>query len=322
MPLTQLSQLSQLLPAFLRPKLSDGWLSVSFVQDRIDIAHIRRQPGQKPEVLLLESVVRGENDLEALSGVCKALNLGRYRCSAVLKSGEYQILPVDPPAVPAAEMKEALRWSVKDLIEFPVELAAVEMLAVPDDFGSLLGKVQQIFAVVSSDELLHPKVNMFGAAGYQLEAIDIPELAQRNISALFEKDGQGLAMLTIDENCTLLTFTFHGELYTVRQTEINLMQLLRADDGRRDQLFERIALETQRSLDNFDRLHGHITLSGLMVSPLPGVNGFLDYLRVYLSAPVTEIDLTEVLDITAVPGLNLLDRQAQCLKAIGAALRD
>ncbi len=315
-------QLTPLLPAFLRPKLQDGWLSVSFTQDRLDIAHVRRRTGQKPEVLLLETFARAEDDFGILSGLRKSLNLVRYRCTNMLRAGEYQLLPVDPPAVPPNEMKEALRWSIKDLIEFPVELAMVDTLAVPDDFGSLLGKVQQMFAVVSSNELLKPRIDLFDAVGLNLEVVDIPELAQRNVSALFEQEGQGLAMLSIDENCALLTFTFKGELYAVRQTEVNLMQMARADGARREQLFERVALETQRSLDNFDRLHGHITLSRLMVSPLPGVEGFVDYLRVYLSLPVDEIDLAEVLDFPAVPGLNLLDRQAQSLKVLGAALRE
>ena len=101
-----------------------------------------------------------------------------------------------------------------------------------------------------------------------------------------------------------------------------MSQLEQSEGERRDQLFERIALEAQRSLDNFDRLNGHISVTRLLVSALPAVPGFVDYLRDYLSLPVVELDLADVLDFPSVPELAQATRQTQCLKVLGAALRD
>ena len=146
-------------------------------------------------------------------------------------------------------------------------------------------------------------------------------MAQRNISALFEEPGRGVAMLSCDESGVMLTFTFEGELYAARHIEVSLSQLQQGPELRREQLFERISLDVQRSLDNFDRLNGHIPLSRLLVSPLPGVPGFLEYLSDNLSMPVASMDLAEVLDFPSVPDLAQPGRQARCLKVLGSALR-
>lgn len=306
---------------FLRPKFNDGWMSVTFAPDRLDFAHVVRHKGGKPEVLLLNSYQHAGNELEALRRLRKELKLGSYRCTHLLRVGEYQILQVDPPEVPAEELKEALRWRIKDVLNYPVEAATIDVLEIPVDPGAL-GRTRQAFAVAANNALLAPRAGLFDEAKVPLLAIDIPELAQRNISALFEEENRGLAMLACDESGVMMTFTFHGELYATRHTEIPLSQLEQAEGERREQQFERIALETQRSLDNFDRLNRHISVTRLLVSPLPGVPGFIDYLRNYLSLPVAELDLAEVLDFRSVPELSQAARQSQCLKALGAALRD
>jgi len=305
----------------LRRKLHDGWMSVAIAPDRFDLAHIRRRQGRRPEVLVLHSQPRAADDLAALRALRKGLGLGRYRCTHLLFDGEYQMLQVEPPEVPAAEVKEALRWRIKDLLNYPVEAASVDMLAIPGNSGAA-GRAKQVFAVAASNELLAPRIALFDEARVPLAAIDIPELAQRNVSALFEEANRGLALLAFDAAGALLTFTFRGELIAARRIEVSLPHLQQADAARREQLFERVALEAQRSLDNFDRQHGHISVTRLLVSPLPELPEFFEYLRKDIPLPVEELDLTQVLDFPALPELLLPARQSQCLKALGAALRD
>ncbi|MFA7278509.1 MAG: agglutinin biogenesis protein MshI [Sterolibacterium sp.] len=296
-------------------------MSVALTADRLDFAHIQRREGKKPEVQMLYTQQRAGDDLDTLRALRKELKLAQYRCTNLLRVGEYQLLQVEPPDMPAAEMKDALRWRIKDMLNYPVEAATIDVLEIPADSGAL-GRTKQAFAVAANNALLAPRVELFDSAKVKLEAIDIPELAQRNISSLFEEENRGLAMLTFDESGVMLTFTFRGELYASRHTDIPLGQLEQAEGDRREQLFERIALEAQRSLDNFDRMNGHITVTRLLVSSLPGVDGFLDYLRDYLSLPVVELDLADVLDFPSIPELSQAERQTQCLKVLGAALRD
>jgi MSHA biogenesis protein MshI len=126
--------------------------------------------------------------------------------------------------------------------------------------------------------------------------------------AFFEKDG-------------LLTFTRGGELYLARRIEVTVSQVIDTDADRRNQVFERIALELQRSLDNFDRNYHYVPIAKLLIAPLPQECGLLEYLAPNLSVPVESIDLGSVLDFPAIPDLKHPSRQSQCFEAIGAALR-
>lgn len=305
---------------FLRPTLRDGWLAVARAADRIDLAHVRRRPGARPEVLLLHSRVCDGDELAGLRALRRDLRLGRHRCTALLRHGEYQLLQVEPPDVPEEELREALRWRVKDMLGFAAEVAAIDLLDIPQAPGGM-GR-RQVFVMAADKGLLTPRVAAFDDARLQLEAIDVTELAQRNIAALFEEEHRGLALLCFDDSGGTLSFTCAGELYAVRHIDASLAQFFSPDVAQREALFERVALEAQRSLDNFDRQFGHISLSRLLVSPLPESSVFLHYLRENLALPVGELDLAEALDFPAVPDLALASTQAAFLMVLGAALRD
>lgn len=294
-----------------------GWLSVAMRERRVDFVHMRREPGRKPLVLLADSVEKGADDAATLTLLKKPMRLDRYRCTALLSHGKYQLIQTDAVAGAPDEAREVVRWKLKDQVEFPVDTAAIDLLPIPSD-----GRAAQVFAAIAPESAITPLVQAFQAAKVPLRAIDLPEISQRNLAALFEEDGRGLATLIFDDDEGLLTFTLNGELLVVRHVEIAARQLMTADADRRGMLFERIALDVQRSLDNFDRTYSAIPLARLLVAPIPGVDGFLDHLRANLTVSVVPLDVSGVLDLGAVPALLDPLRQFQCLRAIGAALRD
>ena len=103
--------------------------------------------------------------------------------------------------------------------------------------------------------------------------IDIAELAQRNVAALLEEKDRGLAFLRLDETGGLLTLTFHGELIAMRRIDVSAVQLTGSDMERGAQSMERLVLELQRSLDNFDRQYGFFSISKLVFAMNPRVEG-------------------------------------------------
>lgn len=305
------------VPNFLKPKTEPGWLSVAMREGRVDFVHLRREPGRKPRVLMADSVEKGADAEATLSALRKPMRLERYRCTAMLSHGQYQLIQTDAAAGAPDEAREVVRWKLKDQVEFPVDAAAIDLLPIPSD-----GRTPQVFAALSPESTIAPLVQAFQAAKVPLAAIDLPEISQRNLAALFEEKGRGQATLVFDDDEGLLTFTLNGELLVARHVELTARQLMTADDDRRSTLFERIALDVQRSLDNFDRLYSSVPLAHLLVAPIPGVDGFLAYLRANLTISVLPLDVSSVVDLGAVPALLDPLRQFQCLRAIGAALRD
>lgn len=297
----------------------DSWVSVVFAPERLDVARVRRRPGQRPEVLGFESFACESNDANALRRLRGRQGVGHAPCTTLLRRGQYQLLQVDAPDIPPEERRAALRWRIKEMVDFPVEQAGVDLLDIP---VAGAGRTPQVFVVAASHGVLGPRVRMFQDARIPLSAIDIPELAQRNIAALFEEENRGLALLALDEDGGRLTFTYRGELYASRHIDVGGHEFSEAGSEALPALWERILVDIQRSLDNFDRNFSFITLTRLLVAPTPGAAAFLEYLKGNLYQPVELLDLSKGLDLGAVPALAEPERQAQALLAVGAALRE
>ena len=306
---------------FFHKKRQPGWLALSLGQDHIDLVHVMRSPNGKPEIALCETYRKEGSNAATMARLRKELKLDRYRCTTLLGSEEYQVHQVDAPNVPLAEMKTAARWRVKDLLDYPLDAATVDVLDIPVD-PDAPARNHSVYAVTAHNSVIESYVKSFSEANVPLEAIDIPDLAQRNIAALFEPAERGVAMLAFYAKEGILTFTRGGELYLARRIEISLAQLMAADAERCHQHFERIALELQRSLDHFDRQYQYVTVAKLLLAPLPQDIGLQEYLAANIYVPVETIDLAAVMTFPAVPELKHPARQAQCLATIGAALRD
>ncbi|WP_313953725.1 agglutinin biogenesis protein MshI [Accumulibacter sp.] len=298
----------------------DGWLAVASRKGVVDLTHIHVGAGGRPEVTLYESFRTEGGEVDTYSRLCKQLGLDHYHSTTSLRFGEYQFLQVDPPDVPAQEMKEAMRWHIKGMVDFPVEHATLDILEVSaEEGGSTRSRI--VFVACAPNQLLAARIQTLQKARIDIEAIDVPETAQRNLSVLYEPPGRGIAMLGFSDEGGLLTFTCAGELQAFRRLEITLEQLLRAGAEERQTLFDRIVLETQRSLDTFGHQRSYINLAQLMVMPLPEEVGLATYLAQNLYVSVEATDLGKVMDLIKVPELRATSRQAQCFYLLGAALR-
>lgn len=298
-----------------------GWQAVGLSPGRVDIAQVLRTSSGMPRLVRLESYARGDDDAKTLAALRKkGAIIGREACTTLMAVGDYVMAQMEAPRVPDPELASAVRWSLKDMLDYPVDTATVDVARIPVEQS--LGRPPQLFAIAASNVVLAPLIQAFDAAKLNLQVVDIPEMAQRNIAALLEEDNRGLAMLTFDANGGLLTFTFQGELYFARRVEITSEQLATPDLDRRGVLFDRIGLELQRSLDSFERMYSFISVSKVVLGPGSFVADLEIFLRDYGYVPVQALDLTSVIDCAGVPEIRQPDLQAERLMIIGAALRD
>lgn len=303
-----------------RSSRHDGWLAISDADGQVDLAHVRAGANGRPEVTLCESFRKEGADSDTYSRLRREFGFDRYRCTTSLQFSEYQFLQVEPPDVPAEELKEATRWKIKSLIDYPVDQATLDVLDIPTE-GEAAGRSRAMFVVCAPNSVLEQKIQAFQSAKIEIEAIDVPETIQRNVAALFEPTGRGVALLAFGTGGGLLTFTAGGELYASRRLDVTLTQLVEAGAEQRQTLFDRIVLELQRSLDTFDHQHHYVSLAKLLVMPLPAEVNLAAYLAQNLYLPVETADLGAAMDLARVPELKNPARQAQCFHLIGAALR-
>jgi MSHA biogenesis protein MshI len=295
-----------------------GWLAVTFDEARLEFAHARRTRAGGAEVarFAARDVEEGRSQIER---VARELNLARYQCSTMLRAGEYDMLLVDAPNVPRAEMKSALRWKVKGMVDYSMDEATLDFLTVPAA-ASAEGRAPQLYAVLARSDLLQARVRKFDEAGIPLAAIDIPDTAQRNIAALYQSEERGVALAYFGRNLGLLTISHRDELYLTRRLELGVEELAEDVDAAEGGAHERVVLEIQRTLDHFERQFRNLAVGKLLLAPTGRSTRLREILGERFEMPVQEIDLAEVLSFDGPKP----DEQTQwrLFHHFGAALRD
>jgi MSHA biogenesis protein MshI len=284
----------------------------------MEFAHARRVRGGAAEIVRFAArdLEEGRSQIERAA---RELKLGRHQCSTMLRAGEYDIVLVDAPTVPSAEMKSALRWKVKGLVDYSIDQATLDFLTVPAA-GAAEGRTQQLYAVLARNDLLEARVREFDDAGIPLAVIDIPDTAQRNIAALYQSEERGVALAYFGRNLGLFTISHGDELYLTRRLELGVEELAEDADAAEGGAHERVVLEIQRTLDHFERQFRNLAVGKLLLAPTGRPTRLREYLGERFEMPVQQIDLTEVLSF----GADKPDEQTQwrLFHHFGAALRD
>lgn len=303
-------------------KKADGWRAIGFQGGEVRVVHVVRPSSGKPMVSMAVSAgINGASPGEILDRFARAWHHEQYQCTTFINFGEYQFLPVEAPNVPANELKSAISWLVKDMLDFHIDEATIDVLEVPQEkAGTQRGR--SMYAVATRSGLVKERQAQFESAKLPLRVIDVPEMCQRNIAALLEEGGRGVALVYFDDDGGMLTFSAGGELYLARRIDVPRTQLLDDDAGRREMYQERVALEIQRSLDHFGRQYSGISIGRLLVAPIGDQDGGLcEFLSHNLDAKVEALDLGIAFNLSTVPELKGAAGQQRYFLALGAALR-
>ncbi len=297
-------------------------MAISLHDDGIYTASLMQSTGSIPVLEFLSFYPKTTKPwLEMLDRLAKESPAKNFQCSLLLAADEYQLFSLEALNVPPDELKSAMRWRLKDMLDYHTDDATIDVLDVPGEKDGA-GRNHSMFAVAARNKLIAERQACFLDAGLALGIIDIPDMAQRNISALLEPEGRGVALLSFDDAGGLLTLTYAGELYLSRRLDIPLAQLQTEDADKKNAVFERITLELQRSLDHFDRQHNFITTAKLVLAPLGNVATELQaYLTSNMYLPVEVLNLGSVIDLSKIPELSDVARQQAYFMVIGAALR-
>ena len=192
-----------------RQSLAAGLTGIELSSGGIGVARVERQGGTRPRLRACEfreSTPDGPGS--ALAQIASQYGLKHARCTTLLGTGDYQLLLTEAPDVGADELKQALRWKIKDLIDFHINDATLDVFDLP---GYVPGApAREMYTVAARNEAIQKRVDLLTGAGIGLEVIDIPELAQRNLAALLPEDTAGVALLSLQEKSGLVTITRRG----------------------------------------------------------------------------------------------------------------
>ena len=306
-----------------------GSVGISLQSDGVSIAHVERLKNSALNLHYAEFFPYQDlrEAVDLLKMVSRRKNFPHSDCVAILDPGNYQLLQVEPPEVPAAEIRSAVRWQVKDLLNYDVDEAVLDVFLVPK---AGFRKNRIAFVVASPKETILGQVGLLRDARLDVAAVDIPEMVLRNIGSRLPEAREGLALLCLQKSSGLILLIRDAAVYLVRKINFGLNQMFASNAGEDEKVLfdenglgnhhlEKLVLEIQRSLDYFESGFNLSGINHLVVAPMEEEHPeLIPFFARNLSINVRPLDTIELFGSNSQLSPSL---QARCLTAIGGALR-
>jgi len=276
-----------------------GRVGLAFGPSEVAVAVMRRDSGapvlERCEILPVDPA----GGAGAIAAVIRAAGLPRMPVSTVLRSDDYQLALVEAPDVPPAELRAAMRWRLKEAIDFRVARRS----AVDRHAGAVVGVAT-------------------------LDVVDVPELCLRNLAALLPGAAAGVALLYLGETALSIVLVRGRTFYFARQMAPQTPPRPTGHPGGHSGSLpgptapeiESVVLELQRSLDYYERHFDQPPITRIAVSPAgTRASELARELGRDTGFEVATLDLNLLLHCAAPVEAAA---QASCLLAVGAALRE
>ena len=308
---------------FRKRRRTEGLRAAVAISDtEIAVALVRKLDGQRPKVLriVVEEAPLGFAD-PVLKKIISDFDLRRIPVSAVIGASDYQIAQVQAPDVPRAELRAAARYTMRDVFDFPIDNATLDVFDLPAEANS--GAKGTCFAIATRGDAVEQITHTFERHFRRFDVIDIPELCQRNLAALLPQDAKGVAFLLIRDDFAQLVLTRNRNLYVTRRFDFRQRGELNGDaDEEMHELPldpQMLSLELQRSLDYYESHFDESAITDLFIAPA-GIRANLMAAELGASTGL-RISMFNIHDLVEVSfSAEIPDGWLPCM-AIGAAMR-
>lgn len=268
---------------------------------------------------------------EAAHELGKRLGAHGAQATIVLAPEAYQLVLIEQPEVAASELRDAVRWRIQEYIDFPAENAVVEVFPFPESAGR--GRVPMIFVAAIPRPRLEWALATARAGGFAPSAIDITELALRNVAMrAYPSPEHGIGLLRITASSGLVNVTRADELFLSRRISGVPKSL---EGAAWDQFKDALLLQVQRSIDYYESALGQPAATALLIAATHGwQERIIEHLEAMLPLPVRPLSgvLVEELgvelfnphpELLSADSLTDVHRQAlaAALPAVGGLLR-
>lgn len=293
---------------------NDGLTAVVSTTAGSQAATVLRERGAAPRVVF-HGQAGGPGSAQDLKRLVERNAAARCRTITLLDAADYQLLLVEAPDVRPEELRAAVRWRIKDLINFHIDDAIIDVFEIPDQRHA--NRNRMMYAVAARAARVSERAGALATAGFDIDVVDIPEMAVRNLAALLPEEERGLALVHLHEDGGIITVSRQGVLYLARRLDVGTAAFRDADAAQVPRLCEGILLEVQRSLDYYDSHFPHGPVAALAMTPSAASTPLADHLPQLLETAVLAPRIEDLLAFETPPG----ELDGNGLLAIGAALR-
>jgi len=282
-------------------------------------ARVRRDADGAAGVEQLEAIHVGHlQDAQALAHLLATGILRKAPVILALGAEHYSTFPLPAPAVPPAELRDALRWKLRELLPYAPEDAAIDCVRLTQAEGT--HATDSLFAVAAPRRAVAQLADPLLDAGVDLQAVDIPEMAQRNLLTRLPGADGGRALLGLDDSSALLTVVDQAALCFARR--IPAPRSLGIEDDDPEHIAARIATHVQRSLEVFERQSGMAPVRTVWIGPHPYGALIARCTAEHTGLECLQLDLQAELRFAPTARELTSEIAGAALIAIGAALRD
>jgi MSHA biogenesis protein MshI len=275
--------------------------------DHLKLVVLKTSPLQvvKVETLLLQDNV---SFIEQCLGLVAELPAKTELC-LILSSDRYQIVQVDKPAVQSAELLMALQFSVRELVNTPLEDVLLDYMDLPEQTQQGSAKVQVVVTSLSSlkglcEELTAQKIKLTNIQPEEWLARNLLPKTDGALMLLTHQPTQEINLQIIRDQNILFSRKLRGF------NRINQYDLSELQQGMLDNLL----LEVQRSLDYYEGQLKQSPVREIYIqinnNALPGIIG---YFTANGFSQVKALDLQ-----TLMPKLSQAEREDYWLTLAGA----
>jgi MSHA biogenesis protein MshI len=280
------------------------------------MATVARQAGGKHVLEACASIVAPAAEQDAaIAAWLLAQRRTPGAVGSILGADDYQLTLVEAPDVLPVELKAAVRWRLKEVVDFPIDDALVDVFSIPDQARRTGSKM--LYAVAAKRAAVEAHVALIKAHRRRFDVIDIPELALRNLAASLPQATDGLVFLWLKPRAAQLLVVKGRKLYLARFVAFPGADS--PDPGKPGAEVDALGLEMQRSMDYFESHYEQAPLANLVIAPRGEyAEALARELSSQTSMRVSLIDLASV--FAAHADFDLTD--SRTLLAIGGALRE
>jgi MSHA biogenesis protein MshI len=254
-----------------------------------------------------------------LAQLSKDHQLSSTPCHFVLNPDEYQFLQVEKPQVEKQELQSALRWHIKDLVDYHIDDVVLDYLTLPVDNMPL-----QVVATRKS--VIQSRVDLLSGAHCQIASIDIAVQAARNLIDKVKsvRPDTSIGLLNLWDTNAKISVLLNHDLYINRLTNIGAESLNKVseDDIDSQSIVDSLAVELQRTFDYYESYSRQAPVSQLIIMsntrPIANLDEMIQA-RLGMDCQIITPSQFDALDIEITQ--QTTDLPDTCLMAIGGALR-
>jgi MSHA biogenesis protein MshI len=239
-----------------------------------------------------------------------------------LAPGQYDLHSVAAPAVPADELRDALRWQLRGSLAYAPEEVALDFVRLPH--ADAQHPRDSLLVVTAHRPTVDAAVAPFAVNGVTVDAVDAPEFAQRNLDQLYGPTAGCSAWLGFERETCLLTAHAAGELAFARRMLLPGANLNAIDADTAESVAhvtDRIVTQAQRTLDLFERQSGLPPVTRITVGPHRHAAAIVAELAERTGVTVARFDARSAFEFSDAAANWAAELPGTTLPAVGAALR-